>query len=106
MRNYTRKTNRKQKRGKHHGSLELRGATWFARWMVNGKYYTRSTGTADRERSGRGRGQVFGVLRGVGRAGDGRGARQGAGVHRTPSTNERCAKNLTGTFPLASHYQK
>ena len=49
MRHYTRKTNRKQKRGKHHGSLELRGKVWFARWMVNGQRFARSTGETDRK---------------------------------------------------------
>ena len=49
MRNYTRKTNRKQKRGKHHGSLELRGKVWFARWMVNGQRFAKSTGEPDRK---------------------------------------------------------
>ena len=31
------------------GTIELHGRTYRARWMVDGKYYTRSTGTADRE---------------------------------------------------------
>ena len=48
MRKYTRKTNRKQKRAKHSGSLELRGAVWIARWMVNGKRKSQSTGETDR----------------------------------------------------------
>ncbi len=30
------------------GTLELRGRTWRARWMVNGKVFTRSTGTGDK----------------------------------------------------------
>lgn len=31
------------------GTIELHGRTFRARWMVDGKYYTRSTGTADRD---------------------------------------------------------
>jgi len=31
------------------GTIELHGRTYRARWMVDGKYYTRSTGTADRD---------------------------------------------------------
>ena len=31
------------------GTIELHGRKYRARWMVDGKYYTRSTGTADRE---------------------------------------------------------
>ena len=33
------------------GTIELHGRTYRARWMVDGKYYTRSTGTADREQA-------------------------------------------------------
>ena len=33
------------------GSIEKHGRTYRARWMVDGKYYTRSTGTADREQA-------------------------------------------------------
>lgn len=35
-------------RGKGMGTLLLRGKTWFARWKVNGKVYTRTTGEADK----------------------------------------------------------
>ncbi|MDD3544258.1 MAG: site-specific integrase [Kiritimatiellae bacterium] len=35
-------------RGKGEGTLTLRGRTWFARWTVNGKTFTRTTGTSDR----------------------------------------------------------
>ena len=31
------------------GTIELHGRKYRARWMVDGKYYTRSTGTADRD---------------------------------------------------------
>lgn len=37
-----------RQRSKGKGSLVLRGKTWFARWMVNGKTYTRTTGTSDK----------------------------------------------------------
>ena len=33
------------------GSIEKHGRTYRARWMVNGKYYTRSTGAAHREQA-------------------------------------------------------
>ncbi len=33
------------------GTIELHGRTYRARWMVDGKYYTRSTGTADRDKA-------------------------------------------------------
>ena len=33
------------------GTLELHGKTYRARWMVDGQYYSRSTGTADREQA-------------------------------------------------------
>lgn len=33
------------------GTIELHGRTYRARWMVDGTYYTRSTGTADREQA-------------------------------------------------------
>lgn len=33
------------------GTIELHGRTYRARWMVDGKYYTRSTGTADRDQA-------------------------------------------------------
>lgn len=48
MRNYKRKTERKPKRGKHGGSLELRGTVYIARWMVNGKRFAQSTGETER----------------------------------------------------------
>ena len=51
MRNYTRKTNRKQKRGKHHGSLELRGKVWYARWMIHGERHAQSTGEKERAKA-------------------------------------------------------
>lgn len=35
-------------RGKGAGTLVLRGRTWCARWMVDGKLFTRTTGTSDR----------------------------------------------------------
>jgi len=35
-------------RSKGAGTLVLRGKTWFARWQVNGKVFTKSTGTASR----------------------------------------------------------
>ncbi len=47
MKNYTRKTNR-PKRSKHGGSLELRGNTYIARWMVNGKRFSATTGETDK----------------------------------------------------------
>ena len=31
------------------GTIEKHGRLYRARWMVDGKYYTRSTGTADRD---------------------------------------------------------
>ena len=51
MRNYTRKTNRKQKRGKHHGSLELRGTVWYARWMIHGERHAASTGEKEKAKA-------------------------------------------------------
>ena len=30
------------------GTLELRGKVWLARWVVNGKRFTQSTGTGDK----------------------------------------------------------
>ncbi len=50
MRKYTRKTNR-PKRGKHGGSLELRGNTYIARWMVNGRRFSETTGETDRKQA-------------------------------------------------------
>lgn len=47
MRKYERKTNR-TKRGKHRGSLELRGKVFFARWMVNGQRFSETTGETSR----------------------------------------------------------
>ena len=47
MRKYERKTNR-PKRGKHRGSLELRGKVYFARWMVNGQRFSETTGETKR----------------------------------------------------------
>ena len=47
MRKYERKTNR-SKRGKHRGSLELRGKVYFARWMVNGQRFSETTGETKR----------------------------------------------------------
>lgn len=38
-------------RGKGTGTLVLRGKTWCARWMVNGKVFTRTTGTSDRRQA-------------------------------------------------------
>ncbi len=35
-------------RGKHHGTLELRGKVYRARWEYNGRVYTRTTGTGNR----------------------------------------------------------
>ena len=49
MRKYERKTNRKRKRGKHGGSLELRGSVYIARWMVNGQRFAKSTGETERD---------------------------------------------------------
>lgn len=40
---------RKQARKKGSGTLQLRGGRWLAIWIVNGKRYTRSTGTGDRK---------------------------------------------------------
>ena len=51
MRNYTRKTERKPKRAKHGGSLELRGKVYIARWMVNGKRFAQSTGESERSKA-------------------------------------------------------
>lgn len=45
-RTMAKKTRRK---GKSAGCLVLRGKTWFARWVVNGKTYTRTTGTGNKE---------------------------------------------------------
>ena len=42
------KTGRKI-RSKHSGRLELRGKVYLARWMVNGKRFSASTGETDRE---------------------------------------------------------
>ena len=39
---------KKAGRANGHGSLERRGKIWLARWMVDGKRFTRSTGTSDR----------------------------------------------------------
>ena len=47
MRKYERKTGR-PKRGKHRGSLELRGKVYFARWMVNGQRFSETTGETKR----------------------------------------------------------
>lgn len=40
---------RKQARRKGSGTLQLRGGRWLAIWTVNGKRYTKSTGTGDRK---------------------------------------------------------
>jgi len=47
VRHYVKKTDR-TKRGKHKGSLELRGNVYIARWCVNGKREAKSTGETDR----------------------------------------------------------
>lgn len=39
---------KKAGRANGHGSLERRGKIWLARWMVDGKRFTRSTGVSDR----------------------------------------------------------
>lgn len=38
-----------RRKGKGVGCLVLRGRTWFARWVVAGKTYTRTTGTGNKE---------------------------------------------------------
>ena len=40
-------------RGKHHGTLELRGKVYRARWEYNGRTYTRTTGTGNRREAER-----------------------------------------------------
>ena len=39
---------KKQARANGEGTLEMHGRTWRARWTVDGKTFTRSTGTSDR----------------------------------------------------------
>ena len=48
MRHYVKKTER-AKRGKHKGSVELRGNVYIARWCVNGKRYAETTGQTDKQ---------------------------------------------------------
>ena len=38
-------------RKKRSGSLEKRGGIWLARWMINGKRFTRSTGESDKRKA-------------------------------------------------------
>jgi len=42
-----------KQRSKHHGTLELRGKTFRARWEYNGRVYTRSTRTGNRREAER-----------------------------------------------------
>ena len=42
------KTTKRQSRGNGQGTLERRGNIYFARWVVAGKRFTRSTGTGDK----------------------------------------------------------
>lgn len=38
-------------RGKGSGTLVMRGKVWCARWTVEGKVFTRTTGTSDRRKA-------------------------------------------------------
>lgn len=40
-----------RQRSKGAGTLILRGKTWFARWMVDGKVFSRTTGTSDKRKA-------------------------------------------------------
>lgn len=42
---------KRAKRGKHGGSLELRGKTFMARWMVNGRRFAESTGETSKSKA-------------------------------------------------------